>query len=152
MFGRKKKKEESNEIYYALGVFSDGQVDDHQFETWSDELMDVADNVGTSSYIVKEEIDQEHLKIIYERFPKVDPIRPFFVINEIDHAEIEIEYAKLEQQFKWKKFFKRVPLSEYMDAEDRAVFAPHKIQLCTNDLSEASRFLQERRMEDEKNE
>ncbi|QTD42612.1 hypothetical protein [Sporosarcina sp. Te-1] len=152
MFGRKKKKEESNKTYYALGVFSDGQVDDHQFETWSDELMDAADNVGSSSYIIKEELDQEQLTIINERFPEMDPNRPFFVINEIDYDEIQKEYAKLEQQHKWKKFFNTIPLSDYIDAEDRAVFSPHKIQLCTNDFFEASRFLKERGMEDDKNE
>ncbi|MCG3087544.1 hypothetical protein [Sporosarcina cyprini] len=152
MFGRKKKREADNIVYYGVGIFSDGQVDEHQFETWTDELMDVAENVGTSSYIVNEEFDQDHLRILYERFPNVDPKRPVFVINKIDYDEIQKEYKKLEQQHKWKKFFKSIPLSEYMDAEDRAVFAPNAVQLCTNDLLEASRFLKDRRTEGEKDE
>ena len=47
----------------------------------------------------------------------------------------------LEQKHKWKKFFNTIPLSDYIDAEDRVVMDASKTLFCTNDVQEATEFL-----------
>ncbi|MEZ7171125.1 hypothetical protein [Sporosarcina sp. OR05] len=144
MFGRKKKqKDKSDQRLFSVGIVWIEDLTDEQYSDWSDELMDVADNVGSTSSIVHNEWDQEQLNILGERFLNVDQSKTFFMINEIDYEAINIEIKALEQKHKWKKFFNTIPLFDYIDAEDRAVFNAAKILLCTNDIAEAKAFLQE---------
>lgn len=142
MFGRKKnKKEELNTSSFSVGIVWNDELTDEQYENWSDELMDVAENVGSTSSIMQCEWDSEQLKILAKRFPQVDNNKTFFMINEIIFDDIKREYKALEQKHKWKKFFNTISLFDYIDAEDRAVFDATKTLLCTNDIIEAKDFL-----------
>ena len=67
-----------------------------------------------------------------------------FMINEISNEEIEKEIKLLEQKHKWKKFFNTIPLTDYIDAEDRVVMDASKTLFCTNDVGEAIEFLKEK--------
>lgn len=97
MFGRKKKqKDKSDQRLFSVGIVWIEELTDDQYSDWSDELIDVADNVGSTSSIVHSEWDQEHLNILGERFPNVDQSKTFFMINEIDYEAINIEIKALE--------------------------------------------------------
>ena len=144
MFGRKKSKaEEANKIYFNVGVISVQELDDAQYETWTDELMDVAENVGSTSSLVQASWDKDQLNILSKRFPEVDMNETVFMINEIINEDVEKEIKLLEQQHKWKKFFNTIPLADYIDAEDRVVMDASKTLFCTNEVQEAAGFLKE---------
>ncbi|MGN7388069.1 hypothetical protein [Sporosarcina sp. SAFN-015] len=144
MFGRKKSKaEEANRIYFNVGIISVQELDDAQYETWTDELMDVAENVGSTSSLVQASWDEDQLNILSKRFPKVDMNETVFMINEIINEDVEKEIKLLEQKHKWKKFFNTIPLADYIDAEDRVVMDASKTLYCTNDVQEAAGFLKE---------
>lgn len=144
LFGRKKSQAEGpDKSYFNVGIISVNELNDDQYETWSDELMDAADNVGSTSSLIQASWDEKQLKILINRFPEVEMNKTIFMINEIIHEEIEKEIKQLEQQHKWKKFFNTIPLTDYIDAEDRVVMDASRTLFCTNDLQEAARFLKE---------
>lgn len=142
MFGRKKPKAaDANKIYFHVGIISVIELDDARYETWTDELMDAAENVGSTSSLVQASWDKDQLKILLKRFPKVDMNETVFMINEIINEDVEKEIKLLEQQHKWKKFFNTIPLTDYLDAEDRVVMDASKTLFCTNDVQKAADFL-----------
>ncbi|MCM3710225.1 hypothetical protein [Sporosarcina luteola] len=142
MFGRKKSKtEEARTTYFSVGIISVNELDDDLYETWTDELMDAAENVGSTTSLLQADWDEEQLKILTNRFPEVEMNETFFMINEIIHEDIEKEIKLLEQKHKWKKFFNTIPLTDYIDAEDRVVLDVSKTLFCTNDVQEAAGFL-----------
>jgi hypothetical protein len=144
MFGRKKSKaEEVNKTYFNVGIISVHELDDAQYEAWTDELMDAAENVGSTSSMAQASWDEKQLKILSNRFPEVEMNETVFMINEIIHKDIEREIKLLEQQHKWKKFFNTIPLGDYIDAEDRVVMDANKTLFCTNDVQKAVGFLKE---------
>ncbi|WP_262177618.1 hypothetical protein [Saccharococcus sp. Marseille-Q5394] len=145
MFGRKKSKtEEARTTYFSVGIISVNELNDDQYEAWTDELMDAAENVGSTTSLIQASWDEEQLKILIKRFPEVEMNETFFIINEIIHEDIEKEIKLLEQKHKWKKFFNTIPLTDYIDAEDRVVLDASKTLFCTNDVQEAARFLKNR--------
>ncbi|MFS0690951.1 hypothetical protein AB1K89_17100 [Sporosarcina sp. 179-K 8C2 HS] len=149
MFGRKKTKEESSKTYFNVGIISVNELDDDQYEAWTDVLMDVAENVGSTTSLMQADWEEEQLKILKKRFPEVEMNETFFMINEIIHEDIKNEIRLLEQKYKWKKFFNTIPLTDYIDAEDRIVMDANKTLFCTNDVQEAAEFLKgEGRIED----
>lgn len=142
MLSRKKSKaEESIHTYFNVGIISVYELDDAQYDTWTDELMDAAENVGSTSSLVQASWDEEQLKILKSRFPEVEMNETVFMINEIIHKDIKKEIKLLEQKHKWKKFFNTIPLTDYIDAEDRVVMDASKTLFCTNDVQEAVGFL-----------
>lgn len=136
-----KKKEETPQVFYNVGVFTDGSTEEDTLQAWTDQLMDAAENVATADWIIAEEYDAGELAILKERFPSVDQQQPFFQINEIDYSEIQKEVEKMESTQKWRKFFNLIPLVDYLDIEDRIVSDASKSLICTNDLDEAEHFL-----------
>ncbi|MBD7909699.1 hypothetical protein H9659_15280 [Sporosarcina sp. Sa3CUA8] len=136
-----KKNEKANQVFYHVAVFTNGSTDEDTSQAWTDQLMDAAENVATAEWIIAEEYDTGELAILKERFPAVDQQQPFFQINEIDYTEIQKEVEKMESTQKWRKFFNLIPLTDYLDIEDRIVSDASKSLLCTNDLDEAERFL-----------
>lgn len=144
MFGRKKSKAKiADKRFFNVGILSVNELDDEQYETWTDELMDAADNVGSTTSLLLADWDDEQVEILNKRFPEVEMNKTFFIINEIIHEEIEQEIKQLEQKHKWKKFFNTIPLSDYIDAEDRVVMDASKTLYCTNDVQAATKFLKE---------
>ncbi|WP_153722464.1 hypothetical protein [Sporosarcina cascadiensis] len=141
MFFRKKQKDTDPVELYNVGIFTAEDVSDDTYTDWTDQLMDAAENVGTTEHIMLEGYDPGQLKILSERFPKVNLNDNFFLLNVIDYDAIREETKQLEREQKWKAFFNRIPLEEYMDAEDRVVLDASKTLLCTNNLQEAIRFL-----------
>lgn len=142
IFGKKKSKaQERDKTLFNVGIISVYELADEQYEAWTDELMDAADNVGSTTSLVQGSWDAAQLQILTERFPKVDMNETIFIINEIIHEDIEKEIKNLEQKHKWKKFFNTIPLTDYIDAEDRVVLDASKTLLCTNDVREATKFL-----------
>ncbi|MCM3638151.1 hypothetical protein M3152_10480 [Sporosarcina luteola] len=145
MFGRRKSKtEEARTTYFSVGIISVNELNDDQYEAWTDELMDAAENVGSTTSLIQASWDEEQLKILIKRFPEVEMNETFFIINEIIHEDIEKEIKLLEQKHKWKKFFNTIPLTDYIDAEDRVVLDASKTLFCTNDVQEAAGFLKNR--------
>ncbi|MCM3742564.1 hypothetical protein M3193_00280 [Sporosarcina luteola] len=143
MFGRKKSKtEEASTTYFNVGIISVNELDDDQYETWTDALMDAAENVGSTTSLLQADWNEEQVKILTNRFPEVETNKTFFMINEIIHEDIKNEIKLLEQKHKWKKFFNTIPLTDYIEAEDRVVLDASKTLFCTNDVQEAARFLQ----------
>ncbi|WP_432354629.1 hypothetical protein [Sporosarcina sp. A2] len=43
-----KKKEKPVQVLYNVLVFTSGSVDEDTLQEWTDQLMDAAENVGTS--------------------------------------------------------------------------------------------------------
>lgn len=144
MFGRKKSKtEEARTTYFNVAIISVNALDDDQYETWTDELMDAAENVGSTTSLLQASWDEEQLKILVKRFPEVGMNETIFMINEIINEDIEKEIKLLEQKHKWKKFFNTIPLTDYIDAEDQVVLDASKTLFCTNDVKDAAEFLKE---------
>ena len=131
-------------FYFNVGIITINELDDEQYDTWTYELMDAADNVGSTSSLVQAAWDEKQLSILTNRFPQVDMTETIFMINEISNADIEKEIKLLEQKHKWKKFFNTIPLTDYIDAEDRVVLDASKTLFCTNDVEEAIEFLKEK--------
>lgn len=144
---KKKSKKMVDQVFFSIGIISDGTVSDEQYEDWSDACMDVAGNVGSTTFVMKENWDAEQIEILGRRFPTVSFHRPFFVVNEMIDEDILQEVKDLEKRHPWKKFFNSIPLSEYMDAEDRAVLNAKKTLLCSNDINEVKKFLAEKNTE-----
>ncbi|GEN83902.1 hypothetical protein SLU01_22140 [Sporosarcina luteola] len=143
MFGRKKSKAVGpDKTYFNVGIISVNELDDDQYEVWTDDLMDAADNVGSTTSLLQADWDNEQLKILIKRFPEVEMNETVFMINEIIQEDIKKEIKLLEQNHKWKKFFNTIPLTDYIDAEDRVVMDASKTLFCTNDVQEAMNFLE----------
>jgi hypothetical protein len=145
IFGKKKSKaKELDKNNFNVSIISVNELDDDQYDTWTDELMDAADNVGSTTSLLQASWDNTQLQILKKRFPQVDMNKTIFMINEIIHEDIEKEIRLLEQKHKWKKFFNTIPLTDYIDAEDRVVLDASKTLFCTNDVQEATEFLKEK--------
>lgn len=110
-------------------------------EFWTDELMDAANNVGTTLPLLQDEFDDKQLVILFSRFQKVEKDKALFMIDEINYEAIQQEVKKVEKKYKWKEFFNRSPLSEYIDIENRVVTNVENALLCTNSVKEANEFL-----------
>lgn len=144
MFGRKKSKAEGpDKSYFNVGIISVNELDDDQYETWTDELMDAAENVGSTTSLLQADWDDEQLEMLKKRFPEVEMNETIFMINEIIQEDIEREIKLLEEKHKWKKFFNTIPLTDYIEAEDRVVMDASKTLFCTNDVQEAVNFLEQ---------
>ena len=145
IFGKKKSKaKEHDKTFFNVGIISVSELDDEQYETWTDELMDAADNVGSTTSLLQADWDEEQMKILTNRFPQVEMKETVFMINEIITDDVKKEIKLLEQKHKWKKFFNTIPLTDYVDAEDRVVMDASKTLFCTNDVREATAFLKEK--------
>lgn len=136
-----KNKEKSSQMLYNVLIFTNGATDEDTLDAWTDELMEAAENVGTAEWIITEEYDNRELEILEERFPAVNQQQPFFQINEIDYAAIRDEVEKMESTQKWRKFFRMISSSAYIEIEDRVVSDARRAVFCTNNLAEAERFL-----------
>ena len=103
--------------------------------------MDAAENVGSTTSLLQADWDDEQLEMLKKRFPEVEMNETIFMINEIIQEDIEREIKLLEEKHKWKKFFNTIPLTDYIEAEDRVVMDASKTLFCTNDVQEAVNFL-----------
>lgn len=142
IFGKKKLASNEEKLYFNVAIITVDEVGDEQYDAWTDEFMDAADNVGSTTALLQADWEGEQKRILIHRFPHLDLKEPIFMINEINHKEIEKEIKHLEQKHKWKKFFNAIPLSDYLDAEDRVVMDASKTLFCTNDVQQVIEYLQ----------
>ncbi|MEK3934611.1 hypothetical protein MKY41_04765 [Sporosarcina sp. FSL W7-1349] len=138
-----KKKLHVEQAFFSVAIISNEDLADEQYDNWTDEVMGTADNVGSTTWMRIEDWDARQVNVLAERFPDVRMKETFFVVNEIIAEDIQLEVKELEKRHPWKKFFNAIPLSDYIDAEERAVLDASKASLCTNDLETVKRFLAE---------
>ncbi|MEC2075053.1 hypothetical protein [Metabacillus fastidiosus] len=147
MFFRKKNKEDLNKKWYSIAIMSEKGLEDEEFDTLTEKILDKVDNVGLISNLVKEEWDQEQLKILEQKFNDLVLSSPTFTINEMVYEDMERETKLLEKKHKWKKFFGLISLAEYLEAENRAVYNFNYTLLYTDSMEEVIEFLNEKSKE-----
>ncbi|MFS0576301.1 hypothetical protein AB1K83_11745 [Sporosarcina sp. 179-K 3D1 HS] len=147
----KKKELQAHSKFFNVAIISKIEISDEQYEKWTDEVMDTAGNVGSTTWMMREDWDAEQVKMLERRFPDVRLNETFFIVNEIISDDIQREVKELEKRHPWKKFFNMIPLTDYIDAEDRAVLNAAKTLACTNDLFEVKRFLLEQGSQENEN-
>ncbi|MGG0644220.1 hypothetical protein ABE021_09785 [Sporosarcina gallistercoris] len=138
---KKKRQSHQDEVFYNVTVFTNDRTKEETYDEWMDVLMAAAENVGTGEWLEVDDYDTAELEIIKKRFPDVDQQQPFFFINKIDNVAVRQEIQQMESSQKWRKFFDRIPLTDYINAENRVVLNASHSLFCSNDLEEAARFL-----------
>ena len=72
IFGKKKRNTNGNKTLFNVGIITINELDDKLYDRWTDELIDAADNVGSTTSLLQADWDGEQLKILTKRFPQVD--------------------------------------------------------------------------------